>query len=77
MEDKDLALKKKAGIDSLNQDTNYLEILTLSELMRLDFNEVLKQNDNLCTKLLLVNLKKGNFEHKFHELKAEQIKSKR
>ena len=41
-------------------------------MMRLSFNDVLKQNDILCTKLLLLNLKKANFESKFIELKRKQ-----
>jgi hypothetical protein len=70
--DKDVELKKAAGVDRLNAYSNYLEIQTLCGFLNCDHEKVLESDDTFCTKVLLCNLEKSTFEQKFMELKRKQ-----
>lgn len=72
MFDKDSELKKAAGVDRLNAYSNYLEIQTLTEFLNCDYEKILESDDTFCTKVLLCNLEKSNFESKFVKLKQKQ-----
>jgi len=74
MFDKDTELKKAAGVDRLNEYSNYLEIQTLCEFLNTDHETILESDDAFCTKILFCNLEKSNFEKKFLELKSKQKK---
>jgi len=41
-----------------------------------DYEKILESDDSFCTKILLSNLEKSNFEQKFMELKAKQGRKK-
>lgn len=72
MFDKDVELKKAAGVDRLNTYSNYIEIQTLCKLLNCDYEKVLESDDTFCTKVLLCNLENGTFEGKFMKLKQKQ-----
>ena len=72
--DKDKAIKEQAGVKNLNKYSNDYEILNLCELLNSDFESVLESNDVFCTKILLSNLEKSNFESRYFELKQKRLK---
>jgi len=74
MFDKDSELKKAAGVERLNEYSNYLEIQTLCEFLNTNHETILNSDDAFCTKILLCNLEKSTFERKFAELKHKQKK---
>lgn len=70
--DKDSELKKSAGVERLNSYSNYLEIQTLCDFLNCDYETILNSDDTFCTKVLLANLEKSNFERTFTEIKSKQ-----
>lgn len=71
--DKDQEIKKSAGINRLDNYSNYLELHTICSLFpALTPKMVLEGDDAFYTKNLLCNLEKINFEKRFTELKAKQ-----
>ena len=75
--DKDTELKKSAGINRLDNYSNYLELHTLCSLFpSLTPEMVLEGDDAFYTKNLLCNLEKINFEKRFMELKQKQVRKK-
>lgn len=72
--DKDQVIREQAGEKNLNQYSNYYEVLTLAEILNMTYEDVMKQDDIFCTKVLLSNLEKSNFEKTFNELKFKNRK---
>ena len=70
----DAELKKAAGVERLNIYTNYLEIQTLCDLLKCDYEKVLESDDGFCTKILLSNLEKSTFEKKYTQLLQKRVK---
>lgn len=60
----------------MNKYSNLVEIITLSELLNIPFEEVLKEDDMFCTNLLLYNAERANFEDRFSKLKRKYLEKK-